>query len=357
MQPHAAGEAFEPADSGAPRDDRRRVPVLRTAVSVVTGLALLGLLIYHADVDAIHDHMGEIGWTAPLILVPWLAIVCLDALGWRCVLPASAAARVPFSSLVLVRMAGEAINSVTPAAAVGGEPVKAHLLRGWDVPASDSLASLVIAKTALTVAQSLFVAIGVVALCERWERRDVGVALALVLLIATAAMTMVLVRLQRRRPATTVWRWARRLAPRSQLLGRFEASAQAIDARLADFYGDVYGAESHAFWRASGLHLLGWLMGVTEVALIMYLIGDPVPWRDALIIEALSQPIRAAAVVIPGGLGTQEWGGVALCRLLGMAEDVAATLWLLKRGRELVLDGVGLLYLMHRTGFRRPRPD
>ena len=93
-------------------------------------------------------------------------------------------------------------------------------------------------------------------------------------------------------------------------------------------------------------------MGVTEVALIMYLIGAPIPWIDALIIEALSQPIRAAAVVIPGGLGTQEWGGVALCRLLGMAEDEAATLWLLKRGRELVLDGVGLLYLLRRSGLR-----
>ncbi len=357
MQPHAADEPPEPAEAGEPRDPGRRVPVLRTAASVIAGLALLGLLIYHADVDAIHEHMGEIGWAAPLILLPWVVIVCLDALGWRCALPSAAAARVPFGSLVLVRMAGEAINSVTPTAAVGGEPVKAHLLRGWDVPASDSLASIVIAKTALTVAQSLFVVVGVVALCERWQRRDVGLALAGIMLLATAGLTMALVRLQRRGPATTVWRWARRLAPRSQLLARFEPSARAIDARLADFYGDVYGVESHAFWRGSAWHLAAWLMGVTEVALVMYLIGDPIPWRDALIIEALSQPIRAASVVIPGGLGTQEWGGVALCRLLGMAEDEAATLWLLKRGRELVLDGVGLLYLVRRTGFRSARSD
>ena len=93
-------------------------------------------------------------------------------------------------------------------------------------------------------------------------------------------------------------------------------------------------------------------IGVTEVALIMYLIGAPVSWLDALIIEALSQPIRAAAVVIPGGLGTQEWGGVALCRMIGMPEDVGATLLLLKRGRELVLDGVGLAYLVRVSGLR-----
>jgi putative membrane protein len=322
--------------------------MLRTVASVATGLALLGLLIYHADVDAIHEHMGELGWTAPLILLPWLVIACLDALGWRCTLPPADAARVPFRSLVLVRMAGEAINSVTPTAAVGGEPVKAHLLRRWGVSSSDSLASIVIAKTALTVSQSLFVIVGVVALCERSGRRGLGFALAALLLVAAAGFTLGLVRLQRRRPVSATWRWARRILPRSRLVARFEAIAHAIDVRLADFYK----MEPRAFWRASAWHFTGWLFGVTEVALIMYLIDAPLPWVDAIIIEALSQPIRAAAVIIPGGLGTQEWGGVALCRLLGMAEDEAATLWLLKRGRELVLDGVGLLYLLPRWSRR-----
>jgi putative membrane protein len=322
--------------------------VVRTVASVAVGLALLGVLIYHADVDQIHEHMGELGFAGPLVLLPWTLIACLDALGWRCTLPAAAAARVPFGSLVLVRMAGEAINSVTPTAAVGGEPVKAHLLRRWGVAASDSLASIVIAKTALTVSQSLFIVLGVAALCVRWERGGLGIGLVALLLLVLAAFTMALVRLQRRGPVTTVWRWARRLAPRSRLVARFEPSAQAIDARLAQFYR----LEGQAFWNASGWHFAGWVLGVGEVFWIMYLIGAPVGWLDALVIEALSQPIRAAAIVIPGGLGTQEWGGVALCRLLGMSEDEAATLWLLKRGRELVFDGVGLGYLVRHAGLR-----
>src|SRR5207253_955874 len=125
-----------PDPPAAPAGGRsRRASLVRTAASVALGLGLLGFLIYHADVDAIHDHMGELGWTAPLVLLPWVFVVCTDALGWRCAVPPSAAARVPFASLVLVRMAGEAINSVTPTAAVGGEPVKAHMLRRWGVPA------------------------------------------------------------------------------------------------------------------------------------------------------------------------------------------------------------------------------
>ena len=352
MQPPAADVAPDRAESGVPGESSPGTPVWRTAVSVVVGLTLLGVLIYYSDVDKIHDRMDELGWSSPLVLLPWVVIACFDALGWRCTLPATAAARVPFPSLALVRMAGEAVNSVTPTAAVGGEPVKAHLLRAWGVSASDSLASIVIAKTALTVSQSLFVVFGVAALCIDWERREVAVAVVGVLLLATAGFTFMLVRLQRRRPLSTLWSWARRFAPRSRLLARVEPSAHAIDARLAEFYR----MEPQAFWRATGWHLCGWLFGVVEVFLIMYLIGAPVSWLDALVVEALSQPIRAAAVVIPGGLGTQEWGGLALGKLIGMDSGDATTLWLLKRGRELVFDGAGLVYLLRRSGFR-PRPE
>jgi putative membrane protein len=348
MRPRGADAPAETVDAGASGATPRPRATWRTAASVAVGLALLGFLIYHADVDAIHDHMSEAGWTAPLVLLPWLVIACADALGWRCTLPPGIATRVPFHSLVLVRMAGEAINSVTPTAAVGGEPVKAQLLRAWGVPGSDSLASIVIAKTALTVSQSLFIVFGVAALCVHRSRPGLGVGLVAVLLATLAGFTWLLVRMQRREPVTTVWRWARRIAPRSRLLARIEPSVLAIDARLAEFYR----MEGAAFWRATGWHLTGWLLGVTEVMLIMALIGAPVPWIEALVIEALSQPIRAAAIVIPGALGTQEWGGVALCRILGMAEDQAATLWLLKRGRELVFDGVGLVYLVRRSGLR-----
>ena len=87
------------------------------------------------------------------------------------------------------------------------------------------------------------------------------------------------------------------------------------------------------------------MFGVVEVQLMCTLIDHPIPWLEALVIEAVAQPIRAVAIIVPGGLGIQEWGGVEFCQFLGMPEPVAATLWLLKRGREIVFDIVGLLYL------------
>jgi uncharacterized membrane protein YbhN (UPF0104 family) len=93
------------------------------------------------------------------------------------------------------------------------------------------------------------------------------------------------------------------------------------------------------------------------VLFIMHLVGSPISVRDALVIESLAQPIRAVALVIPGGLGAQEIGGVALCRFLGIPEAAAVTLWLLKRARELAFDGIGLAYLARATATRRARAE
>ncbi len=315
----------------------------RSAVALAVGAAILALLLYYSDLGPIEDHMGALGWISPLVLLPYLVVNIFDTLGWRCTLPPPAARRVPFVSLYLIRMAGEALNSLT--VVVGGEPVKAHLLRVHGVSGSDGLASVVIAKTALTVSQIIFVLLGVAALFDRIEQRAVGTLWLVLLVVVAAGFIMLMVRMQRRGPTVTVWGWLRRVAPRAAFVARLESRAQAIDVRLAEFYR----IEGRAFRRATGFHLIGWLLGVVEVWAIMALIGEPIPWRDALIIEALAQVVRATALIIPGGLGTQEVGGVALCTFLGMAEPVALTLWLLRRGRELVFDGVGLLYLMRRA--------
>ena len=83
----------------------------------------------------------------------------LDAYGWRLTLGPYANA-VAFWKLLAVRTAGEVVNMTTPTAYVGGEPLKAYLLKRYGVPMVDGLASVVIAKTTMTIAQIIFILIG-----------------------------------------------------------------------------------------------------------------------------------------------------------------------------------------------------
>jgi glycosyltransferase 2 family protein len=342
MWPPAGAEQAEPVTAAAPVSRPRRG---RQAVAFGVGALLLAFVVYYAGLGQIVRRLQELGWRAPLVLVPYLIVNIFDTTGWRRTLPRNVAKLVPFRALYLTRMAGEAVNSLTPTAAIGGEPVKAHMLRAWGVPSPDSIASVVISKTALTVSQITFVLIGLAALFDRLERRAAGAIWLSLLLAVAVAFTLFVVRLQRRGPVVTVWRWLHKIMPNAPIVARLEAKAAAIDERLSEFYVERAAFRSAALW-----HLGGWLLGVVEVWLFMALIDEPIALSEALIIEALAQPIRAASLIIPGGLGAQEIGGVALCSFLGIPEAAGVTLWLLKRARELVFDAVGVVYLMRRTG-------
>ena len=327
-------------------DRSRRI---RTIATLAVGGLLLLLVISYAGVAPVLERVRAMGWAAPFLLVPYMIINTLDTLAWRRALPAEAAARVPFFAQYLARIAGEAVNSVTPTAAVGGEPVKAQLLRAWGVPGPEAVASVVIAKTALTLSQIAFILLGVPLLAARFGRPVIGAVGFGVLVTLAFLFARFLVGMQRRGLVHAAWRRLVRWFPRSRTVARLGERAAAIDERLGDFYR----IEQHAFRTATLWHFTAWLLGVVEVWSIMQLIGAPISWQDALILESLAQPIRAVTLFIPGGLGAQELGGVALCHLLGIADAPAVTLWLLKRARELFYDVIGIVYLAQRTTLRR----
>ncbi len=136
----------------------------------------------------------------------------------------------------------------------------------------------------------------------------------------------------------------------SQLLSR----AEAIDLAVQTTYGRK-GSVAASFL----LSLIGWLVGAGEVYLIMHLLGSPVDWSDALLLESLGQAIRGAAFAIPGSLGVQEGGYLLLAPVVGLAPSTALALSLAKRAREILLGVPGLLYLRFANGAgagARPAP-
>ena len=76
------------------------------------------------------------------ILLPSLLMYVLEAYGWRVTLGRWAEA-IPFWRVLAIRTAGEVVNMTTPTAYVGGEPLKAYLLKRHGVPLIDGLASVV----------------------------------------------------------------------------------------------------------------------------------------------------------------------------------------------------------------------
>jgi hypothetical protein len=80
-----------------------------------------------------------------------------------------------------------------------------------------------------------------------------------------------------------------------------------------------------------------------ELYLTLYFLGIPVGFKAVWIIESLLQLIRAGSFFIPLSLGAQEGGLILIFTSMGMAGPLGLAVSFVRRIRELVWIGLGLL--------------
>ncbi len=325
---------FEARGTWSPESSPSSTSSAQLALALL-GFVLLGLLIYQAGPRELLQHLRVLGWWAPVIFLPYAFSSAFDAAGWRVTFVQF---RPALWRLYLARLVGEAMNSITPTAYLGGEPVKAFVLQRFGVPLTEGATSVILAKTALTVAQIAFVIVGAALFMIRSDSGIAMIPTLVVLALAGIGVAALLVLLQRRGLVAFVTRLIRRVMPRARLAARLAERAPEIDERLRSFYG----ARPRAAAASVAFHFIGWITGAAEVFAIMMLIGHPVSIGDAIIVEALAQPMRLAGIFIPGTIGVQEAGGMVIFGMLGLPPELGLAMMLLKRVREIGFNLIGL---------------
>jgi len=314
--------------------------VLR-ALFLIAGLSIIAWLVSQAGVQNVWQQVQNLGWLFPLILLPFLAVFFFDTMGWaQAFAPGRLRKRVGPGLLFCIRLAGESINNITPTAYLGGEPIKALILKRYGIPTAEGLTSVVLAKTTLALSQILFMFIGAVLLVIRL--RDTGVVLACLLGAIPLAGLFIyfIVSWQRRGLFKPLLKIARKLGVGVHRLEALEGRFEKVDEGIRAFYREHPGRFAGSFL----FHFFGWLVGVFEVAVILKLIGFECTWMDVFIIESLAQLAKGigSLLPLPGSLGVQEGGGVYIFHILKLDMSVGLTLMILKRVRELVFAALGL---------------
>lgn len=306
---------------------------------LLVGVALLCVVLLETDVHELWRQVVRVGLGGmAAVMVVYALYFGADALSWQVVLPTVSLSRHWAARMFVVRMIGEAYNNITPTASLGGEPVKAWLLKSnWGIPLRDSGAALVIAKTTSMFSLALFVAIGVVMLLQRdgisaGHRLAAGAGLSLIVLSAVVFFLM-----QHLRLSTHIARGVGRTRF-GQRLSHVLVAAEDIDRQFADFY------RSHGtrlVW-SLGLAMVNWVLGALEVYLIMSLVGYPVSFAEVWMIESMVQLVRTLTFFIPAGLGTQEGAFlIAVGALTGVPSAGVATA-LVRRFRDVLWIGLSL---------------
>ena len=315
------------------------------------GLLLVLYLIIDSGAAQVGHAMLLIGWWLVPITLFHLLPMAFSALSWRELI--ASASRPSAFTAAWIRWIREAINALLPVASIGGDLAGCRLAMLRGVPARDAGAGMVVDTTVGVLTQLLFVLSGVALLLMR--STDAGaLSVAASVTIATGilfVLTGAFVFVQRRGLFAGLANFARRLLPGKSFAAM--GNAASIDEAVMALYRDRL-----TMVRASVLRLVGWVIGAGEVWLVMLSLGHPISVVDAFILESLTSGVRAAAFMVPGGLGALEGSFVLFGALFGLPADTALAISLTKRVRELALGVPGLLvwhwiesrYLLRRAG-------
>lgn len=307
------------------------------AVLLAIGLGIIAALVWQIGPGLLLQSLGAIGAGSLLVLPPYLLVFVLNALAWQQAFTRDIPLGV--GRLTAFQIIGKAINLATPLLPLGGEPVKAHLLGRLQVPFPEALASVVVSRTLVTVAQGLVI---VAAIGLALATLDVPTPLlrqAQVGVLIGAVLVGLFVLTQTRglfgRLAALLGR--ARLGPAS--LG---PGAQEVDRLIATYYRHHLARRGT---QAVVLHVLAFAAEGLEVYIVLSLLGVPASPGLALTVMGLSAAVRAAAFAMPAGLGIQEAGNVVIFVSLGLSPEVAMVFSVLRRFREAAWALAGFILL------------
>ena len=140
-------------------------------ILLAVGLLTFSGLIWHVGPARIVEAGTSLGPIAVLAtLLPSLLMYAVEAYGWRLTLGPHAH-RLSFGRLFAIRTAGEVVNMTTPTAYVGGEPLKAYLLKRHAVPIVEAMADATNVRSSASFSGGRGAGTGAEVVRSRRERR------------------------------------------------------------------------------------------------------------------------------------------------------------------------------------------
>jgi uncharacterized protein (TIRG00374 family) len=310
-----------------------------TGVFFSAGVALLVTMVWQVGTTGVLESLRTIGpWIAPFLCLEGIPHL-LHAAGWAACFPGPKAP-LRWWQIFLVRLAGSAINQVTPTAMVGGEVVRVLLLE-HTLPRAQAVAPVVIGKASVTMAQMIYLAIGTLYVMHQLPLSGevqwlLGLTIGLILLGLIG-----FVALQRYGMLSKLGYRLSAFKKTPATFLQFSQHLGTLDKALMTYYTTF----RLRFVRSVLLHFIAFTFdGVkTYVLLRLLLKDDAPPFSRALMIAVAVAALDQMFFFIPGRLGTLEGIRFSVLSALGITQVYGLAFGLIARIEQLVWSGLGLL--------------
>lgn len=306
---------------------------------LLVGLGLLAFVLALTDLGQLWDQTVRVGWGIGAILAIYLVAFVLDSVSWQLALLPLNFNPSNIYRIWKIRMVGEAVNHATPLATMGGEPVKAVLLkRRFGIGYREGTASLIIAKTTNLLALIVFLAAG---FCLMLATEALPASYNIVAgagLFAFTAVIILFFLVQRYKISSLAGTWMARMR-----LGRFLEGLLHHIHDMEDRLIHFYTRHRRRFIFACFLAMANWMVGALELYVTLFFLGHPVTFSEAWIIEAIAQLVRSGTFFIPASLGFQEGAFLIVIGAMTGQGVLGLAVAMIRRFREIVWIMWGML--------------
>lgn len=310
-------------------------------------LIALGFYVWflrHFGLSDVLNYLRLAGWGLVFTITLESVARVANTLGWRVTIE-NYPRTLRFGELFVARIAGEAVDYVTPSGQLGGQFVMALMVRR-KLAIAAGLATVIVATLAEALGQIGFITaalMAVIPLEVRLSHFFWPVTGGMAVAVGLAAGFFFV---QRKQPFSHLWKIAARFDLPQASNPEVVAAAIETDALLIDFY------QRHRlrFLASCVCYLVAWSMGPIEIFIYLSLLHQRPSWMVAVLVEALGLLIERATFLIPGKLVSQEGGKALILSFLGYPADVGFAIGFLRRLKEMTWVLFGLTGLtIHRA--------
>ena len=312
---------------------------------LIAGCVGVGLFVIEIDLVRVWGHLRDLGSTGLLLLLAvYLLRSVADAIAWLFAFPALPIDGRWLWRLCAVLWAGSVLDKSAPMSGLGGAPMRAVVLkRFYGVGYTASTASLVLRRTMDVLALALFLPVALYFGASDQIVGALGPAGLIGGMVAIGLGGALMVALPRWRATVRLRRRLERWNYRNRLSGCVDRAFDAIEnveRLMANFYA------SHPIRFALALlAAVGELaIGAAAVYLALQLLGQPVSFADAVVIEGAVLFVTAAFFFVPANIGTQEGALMLACTAFFGAPALGLALAAIRRARDLVWICISLAF-------------
>jgi len=319
------------------------------ALSILTGLGLFSVVVYHIGWRSILAQIQDLGGIGIVAVIGNVVLAMISLLlGWWVILR-SYGIRVPVRHMVVAWLSGYAVSYLTPSLYFGGEPIRGLITaQHARAPTTRIFAAIVVERFLGGLSLVVFMFIGAFYAIVSPEI-DVTQKRAVVSGVAFVSFWIIvgLVNFA----GNFKWiSWAIRLL--KYPFRRWHNGLERAAAKVAETEDEIYEAFTR-HWKgvllAFFIQLIANFFAYMRPQVFFYFsTHQTFDFSQLSLLFTLNIILSFFLWVTPGGLGTGEAGSIGIFALVGVGGARAVAFSLMFKCVELLMVGAGLLYLFSR---------